>query len=82
MVSYLPVPSHIDEMKTKPTQLSVKMLRENGIQPDFVFCRGKYALDDIRKEKIEKYANLSSGHVISMPDVTGKGTAKRFMLCH
>lgn len=75
MVSYLPVPSHIDEMKTKPTQLSIKMLRENGIQPDFIFCRGKYALDDVRKEKIERYANLAHGNVISMPDVTGKGTA-------
>jgi len=75
MVSYMPVPSHIDEMKTKPTQLAIKMLRENGIQPDFIFCRGKYALDDIRKRKIEIYANIKPGHVISMPDVTGKGTA-------
>ncbi|MDH3352882.1 MAG: CTP synthase [Nanoarchaeota archaeon] len=76
MVSYLPVPSHIDEMKTKPTQISIKMLRENGIQPDFIFCRGKHALDNIRKEKIEKYANIAPGHVISMPDVTGSGTAE------
>ena len=75
MVTYLPVPSHIDEMKTKPTQLSVKLLRENGIQPDFIFCRGKYALDEPRKRKIERYANIEPGHVISMPDVTGPGTA-------
>jgi CTP synthase len=75
MVSYLPVPSHISEMKTKPTQLAVKMLRENGIQPDFIFCRGEHALDEPRKLKIEKYANITPGHVISMPDVTGKGTA-------
>ncbi len=75
LVTYLPVPSHIEEMKTKPTQLSVKLLRENGIQPDLILCRGKSALDGVRKEKIERYSNIKSGDVISMPDVTGEGTA-------
>ncbi len=75
MVTYMPIPSHIEEMKTKPTQLAIKMLRENGIQPDFIFCRGKQALDEPRKKKIEAYANIASGNVISMPDVTGPGTA-------
>jgi len=75
MVTYMPIPSHIEEMKTKPTQLAVKMLRENGIQPDFILCRGKRALDGPRKRKIEAYANIPSNHVISMPDVTGPGTA-------
>ena len=74
MVTYLPVPSHIDEMKTKPTQLAVRLLRESGIQPDFILCRGKRALDDPRKKKIEQYANVKSDHVISMPDVVGEGT--------
>jgi CTP synthase len=75
LVTYLPIPSHIDEMKTKPTQLSVKLLLENGIQPDFILCRGKQALDEVRKRKIEIYANLSPGSVISMPDAKGAGTA-------
>ncbi len=75
LVTYMPVPSHIDEMKTKPTQLAIKILRENGIQPDFIFCRGKSALDEHRKKKIESYANISSSNIISMPDVTGLGTA-------
>jgi CTP synthase len=75
MVTYLPVPSHIDEMKTKPTQLAVRLLREQGIQPDFIFCRGEHALDEPRKKKIERYANILSEHVISMPDVVGEGTA-------
>jgi len=74
LVTYLPVPSHIDEMKTKPTQLSIKLLRENGISPDFIFCRGKIALDNIRKRKIERYANIGADRVISMPDVTGEKT--------
>ena len=75
LVSYMPIPSHIAEMKTKPTQLAVKLLRENGIQPDFILCRGKRVLDEERKRKIEKYANIKPDHVISMPDVTGKETA-------
>ena len=75
LVSYLPIPSHIEEMKTKPTQLSIKLLAENGIEPDFILCRGKQALDESRKKKIETYANIKSEHVISMPDVIGPGTA-------
>jgi len=74
LVTYLPVPSHIDEMKTKPTQLAIRLLRENGIQPDFILCRGKQSLDEPRKRKIERYANIPSGHVISTPDVVGEGT--------
>ena len=75
MVSYLPIPSHIAEMKTKPTQMAIKLLRENGIQPDFILCRGSKPLDYVRKDKLEKYANIKSDHIISMPDVIGPGTA-------
>jgi CTP synthase len=74
LVTYMPIPSHIDEMKTKPTQLAVKLLREEGIQPDFILCRGKKPLDAPRKTKIEQYANIPSERVISMPDVIGEGT--------
>jgi CTP synthase len=75
LVSYLPIPSHIEEMKTKPTQLSIKLLEENGIQPEFILCRGKKPLDEVRKRKIETYANIKANNVISMPDVIGEGTA-------
>lgn len=75
LVTYLPIPSHIEEMKTKPTQIAIKLLGESGIQPDFILCRGKQALDDVRKKKIETYANISSEDVISMPDVIGEGKA-------
>jgi CTP synthase len=74
LVTYMPIPSHIDEMKTKPTQLSIKLLEENGIQPDFILCRGKQALDSVRKKKIETYSNIKSENIISMPDVIGEGT--------
>lgn len=69
LVSYLPVPSHINEMKTKPTQHAIRMLAEHGIFPDFVLCRGPYPLDDVRKQKIETYANISKDFIISAPDV-------------
>tara|TARA_Y100000310_G_scaffold237278_1_gene240559 strand:+ start:1002 stop:2612 length:1611 start_codon:yes stop_codon:yes gene_type:complete len=75
MVTYMPIPGHIEEMKTKPTQLSIKLLRENGIQPDFILCRGRTPLDEVRKKKIQSYANINAENVISAPDVIGEGTA-------
>lgn len=69
LVTFLPTPSHIEEMKTKPTQQAIRMLSENGIIPDFIICRAAKALDEIRKKKIETYANIDSDHVISEPDI-------------
>ncbi len=69
LVAYLPMPSHIEEMKTKPVQQAVKLLNEEGISPDFIICRAQYALDEVRKRKIELYANIASDHVISAPDI-------------
>jgi CTP synthase len=69
LITYLPIPSHIEEMKTKPTQQAIRLLGENGIFPDFIICRAKRALDKIRKKKIEIYANIPSTHVISEPDI-------------
>src|SRR3990167_8887937 len=69
LVTYLPIPSHIEEMKTKPTQQAIRLLSESGIFPDFIICRAKKALDIPRKKKIETYANIISEHVISEPDI-------------
>ena len=69
LVTYLPIPSHIEEMKTKPTQQAIRLLSEHGIFPDFIVCRAKRALDEPRKKKIEIYANIPSGHIISEPDI-------------
>jgi len=69
LVSYLPVPNHISEMKTKPTQQAIKLLRQEGITPDFIVCRGNQQLDEVRKKKIETYLHIDSDHVISAPDV-------------
>ena len=69
LITYLPIPSHIEEMKTKPTQQAIRLLSESGIFPDFIICRAKKALDVVRKNKIETYANIISEHVISEPDI-------------
>jgi len=69
IVTYMPIPSHIGEMKTKPTQQAIRMLNEAGIFPDFVLCRAKVALDDVRKKKIETYANIATDNIISEPDI-------------
>jgi len=69
LVTYLPIPSHIEEMKTKPTQQAIRLLSEHGIFPDFIICRAKKPLDIPRKKKIETYANINSENVISEPDI-------------
>ena len=68
LVSYLPVPGHITEMKTKPTQHAIKLLGEHGMIPDFIICRAVRRLDDVRKHKIEVSANISADRIISAPD--------------
>ncbi|MDP3918568.1 MAG: CTP synthase [Nanoarchaeota archaeon] len=70
MVTYLLVPRHMNEMKTKPTQQAIKMLSEAaGIFPDFLLCRGPVALDEVRKRKLEIYGNVKSENIISEPDI-------------
>jgi CTP synthase len=69
LVTYLPVPGHIKEMKTKPTQQAISMLGMQGIMPDFIVCRSHEPIDDVRKKKIEVFAHISSDHIISAPDI-------------
>lgn len=69
LVTYMPVPDNVGEMKTKPTQQAIRMLNETGIFPDFVVCRSKIPIDSVRKNKIEVYANIDSERIISAPDV-------------
>ncbi|MFH1175243.1 MAG: CTP synthase [bacterium] len=69
LVSFLPIPSKIGEMKTKPTQHAVRTLNSAGIQPDFILCRSTNPLDERRKEKISIFCNMLKDDVISAPDV-------------
>lgn len=69
MVSFLPVPSKIGEMKTKPTQHAVRLANAAGIQPDVIIARSETPLDKKRKEKISLFCNINENFVISAPDV-------------
>ena len=57
------------ELKTKPTQHSVRQLRSFGIQPDCIICRSEYALDEAMKSKIGLFCNVSAKQVISDIDI-------------
>jgi len=69
LVSYLPVPGIIGEMKTKPTQQATKNLNEAGIQPDFILARSEVPMDEPRKKKLAIYCNVHQEDIISAPDV-------------
>lgn len=69
MVSYLPIPSKIGEMKTKPTQHAVRTLNSAGILPDVIIARSETFLDKKRKEKIAMFCNIPERYVISAPDI-------------
>ncbi|MCL2480362.1 MAG: CTP synthase [Spirochaetaceae bacterium] len=58
------------EFKTKPTQHSVKVLRELGIQPDILLCRATVELTDSMKKKIALFTNVDDNAVISAHDIT------------
>ena len=57
------------EVKTKPTQHSVKELRSIGIQPDILMCRGDRPLPDEERQKIALFTNVPARAVISAVDV-------------
>jgi CTP synthase len=67
-VTYLPIPEHINEMKSRPTRQALARLGEHGIIPQFIVCRSSIALDERRKEKIQEFAYLSQECIISAPD--------------
>ncbi|MDP2632670.1 MAG: CTP synthase [Candidatus Curtissbacteria bacterium] len=68
-LTYLPIPSSIGEMKSKPAQMSIHQLAQSGIQPDFVLARSQVAVDDKRKEKIAIAVGINPEDIISAPDV-------------
>lgn len=69
IVSYLPVPNKIGEMKTKPTQYAVRSLQTAGIQPDFIIARSDHHIDIPRRQKLATFCNVQEQDIISAPDV-------------
>lgn len=69
MVSYLPVPGKLGEMKSKPTQNAIRQLNSYGIAPDIIIARSEVPMDTKRREKIANSCGMPSERVISAPDV-------------
>jgi CTP synthase len=57
------------EIKTKPTQHSVKELRSIGIQPDLLICRAQNQIPETERKKIALFTNVAAEDIISVPDV-------------
>ncbi len=70
LVSYLPVPGSIGEMKTKPTQYAVRTLNGAGLQPDIIICRAVQPIDEPRKRKLSIGCNVLPEDVIAAPNVS------------
>ena len=69
LVSYLPIPPIIGEMKTKPTQHAVRTLNASGIQPDIIIARSERPIDEPRKKKLSVFCNMEPADIISAPDI-------------
>lgn len=68
LVSYLPIPLKIGEMKTKPTQYAAQTLNSAGIQADIIIGRSERKMDEPRKRKIAMFCSVDQKDVISAPD--------------
>ena len=67
-VTLIPYLKSSGEMKTKPTQMSVKALQSMGIWPDILVCRSDYPVDDQMKAKIALFCNVKKEHVLQNLD--------------
>jgi CTP synthase len=68
-ISYLPIPSNLGEMKSKPVQMSVRDLNSAGIQPDILLARAQMSLDNPRIRKLSFNTGIEPEDIISAPDV-------------
>jgi CTP synthase len=69
-LTLIPYLTAAGELKTKPTQHSVKQLLELGVQPDILCCRTEHALDLNLRKKIAKFCNVSVNAVIESRDAS------------
>lgn len=68
-ITYVPVPEHLGEPKTKPTQLSLRFLNMSGIQPDFLVLRSNLPIDSLRKDKVAIQCNIPKERLIMNADL-------------
>ena len=69
-LTLIPYLSAAKELKTKPTQHSVRMLSETGVHPDVIVCRTEHPLNDDIKRKIALFCNVKAGNVIESLDAS------------
>ena len=67
-LTLVPYLSAAKELKTKPTQHSVQMLQQAGVQPDVIICRTEHPLSDELRRKVALFCNVKPGHVIQSLD--------------
>ena len=67
-LTLVPYLSAAKELKTKPTQHSVQMLQQAGVQPDVIICRTEHPLSDELRRKVALFCNVKPGHVIQSID--------------
>ena len=68
-LTFLPYISSAGELKTKPTQHSIKELRSIGLQPDILLCRSEHHIDDEKIYKIAQVCSIPEQYIINAPDV-------------
>lgn len=68
-LSYVPYIPSANEIKTKPTQASVRALLEKGIQADMLLCRTQREMSDNDRRKLAMFCNLKPSRIIMAPDV-------------
>lgn len=68
-LTYIPIPTNVHEQKSKPTQQSVSLLRERGIEPDIIIGRCPEYIDDKIKKKISVFCDIDEKAVITGLDV-------------
>lgn len=69
MISYMPIPAKLGEMKSKPTQNAIRQLNSYGVNTDVIIARSEIPMDHKRKEKIAVSCSVPIKHVISAPDI-------------
>jgi len=69
-LTLIPYLNAAKELKTKPTQHSVRMLSETGVHPDVIVCRTEHPLNDDIKRKIALFCNVKAGNVIESCDAS------------
>src|SRR3989339_615948 len=69
LVSYLPIPGNLGEMKTKPTQYASRTLNSAGIQADIIIARAERSIDEPRRKKLALFCGVDPKDIIAAPDI-------------